>query len=131
MFEKLKQKVDPAELQRRQDEINERIAAQYYRAVARQADLVSSPPSPCPHCLRLSSQVGSNFTLPVTISSVRVLHAKHTRHAFLERVFSPLLSANREASYTLEDALTDIGGAVKKLEKFGLSLAPCYAATAR
>ncbi|KAB2577075.1 SAM50-like protein SPAC17C9.06 [Lasiodiplodia hormozganensis] len=107
VFEKLKQKVDPAELQQRQREINERIAAQYERAVARQADLV-----------------GSNFTLPVTVSSVRVLHAKHTRHAFLERVFSPLLNANKEPSYTLEDALADIGGAVNKLERFDIFKSP-------
>lgn len=60
----------------------------------------------------------------MTISSVRVLHAKHTRHSFLEGVFSPLLSANREASYQLEDALADIGGAVNKLEKFGLLTMP-------
>jgi hypothetical protein len=55
----------------------------------------------------------------VTISSVRILHANRTRRAFLERVINPLLSANREEPYTLEDALKEVEEATNKLNRFG------------
>ncbi|KAK7530401.1 outer membrane protein [Phyllosticta citribraziliensis] len=107
VFQRLKQKVDPAETQRRHDQVNERVHAQAQKSHARQAELVSN-----------------NLTLPVTISSVRVLQAKHTRHGFLERVFSPLLIANSRQDYDLERALVDISGAVNKLERFDIFKSP-------
>jgi outer membrane protein insertion porin family len=55
----------------------------------------------------------------VTISSVRILHANRTRRSFLERVVNPLLSANREEPYTLEDAIKEVGEATEKLNRFG------------
>jgi len=55
----------------------------------------------------------------VTISSVRVLHANTTRRAFLERVVNPLLSVNRDEQYTLAEVLSEVGGAVDKLNRFG------------
>ena len=64
-------------------------------------------------------QVEDNTSLPVTISSVRVLHANRTRRSFLERVVEPLLSANRTEPYTLEEALKEVGEATDKLNRFG------------
>lgn len=64
-------------------------------------------------------QVEDNTTLPVTISSVRILHANRTRRSFLERVVDPILSANRDEPYTLEEALKEVGVAANKLNKFG------------
>lgn len=64
-------------------------------------------------------QVDDNTSLPVTISSVRVLHAARTRRSFLERVVEPLLSANRDEPYTLADALKQVGEATDKLNRFG------------
>ncbi|KAF2145195.1 uncharacterized protein K452DRAFT_284589 [Aplosporella prunicola CBS 121167] len=107
VFERLKQKADPAEAHKRQQQLNERILAQHEKAQARQAELVAS-----------------NFTLPVTISSVRVLQAKHTRHGFLQRIFDPMLSVNRDRPYTLEEALSDLSGAVGKLERFDIFKSP-------
>jgi hypothetical protein len=64
-------------------------------------------------------KVEDNTSLPVTISSVRVLHANRTRRSFLERVVEPLLSANRSEPYTLEEALKEVGEATDKLNRFG------------
>jgi outer membrane protein insertion porin family len=55
----------------------------------------------------------------VTISSVRILHANRTRRAFLERIVKPILSENRAESYTLEEALKEVGEATEKLNRFG------------
>jgi outer membrane protein insertion porin family len=65
------------------------------------------------------TQIDDNSTLPVTISSVHILHANRTRKSFLERVVNPLLSANNEEPYTLQEALEAVGGAVNKLNRFG------------
>jgi outer membrane protein insertion porin family len=64
-------------------------------------------------------QIEDNTSLPVTISSVRILHANRTRRGFLERVVNPILSANREEQYTLEEALKEVGEATDKLNRFG------------
>jgi outer membrane protein insertion porin family len=58
----------------------------------------------------------------VTISEVRVLHAKHTRRGFLERIVKPLLSANNDAPFTLAEAAKEIESAGRKLEKLGWSI---------
>lgn len=60
----------------------------------------------------------------MTISSVRVLHANRTRRGFLERVVNPILSANRADSYTLEEALKEVGTATDKLNRFGIFKSP-------
>lgn len=65
-------------------------------------------------------QIGLNATKPVTISSVRVLNALHTRRGFLERVFDPLLRSNKREEFTLQEALGEIGSAVDKLDRFGM-----------
>lgn len=60
----------------------------------------------------------------MTISSVRVLNATHTRHGFLERIFQPILSDNRQATYTLKEALQEVGGAVDKLNRLDIFQQP-------
>lgn len=55
----------------------------------------------------------------MTISSVNVLGAVRTRKDFLARIFDPLLSANRDAPYTLAEALAEIYAGGNKLNKFG------------
>lgn len=72
----------------------------------------------------MSSQVEDNTSLPVTISSVRILHANRTRRSFLEKVVNPILSANRSESYTLEEALKEVGTAADKLNRFGIFKSP-------
>ena len=68
----------------------------------------------------LDDQVDTNQTLPVTISSVNVLGATRTRRDFLGRIFNPLLSANRDAPYTLAEALTAVLAGASQLSKFGM-----------
>ncbi|KAF2457860.1 surface antigen-domain-containing protein [Lineolata rhizophorae] len=107
VFEKLKTKADIDELERREKEINARVHAQYEKSQQRVAELL-----------------GANSTLPVTISSIRVLHANNTRRTFLERIFEPLLGANKDRPYTLEGALKDVSAATDKLNKFDIFKSP-------
>jgi outer membrane protein insertion porin family len=102
VFEKLKNKTDPNAHQRNQDDLNARNFAQHQKSQERLVELIDD-----------------NTTLPVTISSVRILHANRTRRSFLERIVQPILSANREEPYTLEEALKEVGDATQKLNRFG------------
>lgn len=60
------------------------------------------------------------------MSSIRVIGAQNTRHGFLERIFDPLLSQNRAGQpyYTLREALTEISGAVDKLNRLEIFQQP-------
>ncbi|KAF2731783.1 hypothetical protein EJ04DRAFT_442314 [Polyplosphaeria fusca] len=107
VFQRLRQKRDPAAAKKQEDELNARLHAQQHKAQERLAELVED-----------------NTTLPVTISSVRVLNANRTRRSFLERVVDPLLSAHREEPYTLAEAIREIGGATDKLNRFGIFKSP-------
>lgn len=107
IFAKLQQKVDPAVQEQRERDVNERVHVQYEKAQKRQSELV-----------------GLNSTKPVTISSIRVLHATHTRRGFLERLFNPILSNNQDAPYTLQEALKELNVAVDKLTRFGEDILP-------
>ncbi|KAH4939150.1 hypothetical protein HBI67_065980 [Parastagonospora nodorum] len=107
VFERLKNKTDQAEWQRKQDELNTRLYAQQHKSQERLGELVED-----------------NTSLPVTISSVRILHANRTRRSFLERVVNPILSANRAEPYTLEEALKEVGEATEKLNRFGIFKSP-------
>merc|ERR1712137_474992 len=107
VFERLKNKTDLKEQKRQQDELNARLYAQQQRSQERLGELIED-----------------NSSLPVTISSVRILHANRTRRSFLERVVNPLLSANREEPYTLEDAIKEVGEATEKLNRFGIFKSP-------
>ena len=62
----------------------------------------------------------------MTISSIRVLQATHTRHEFLERIFAPILSHNRPeyGTQTLREALGDIAAAVGKLNRLDIFQTP-------
>ncbi|KAH9871803.1 hypothetical protein J1614_006060 [Plenodomus biglobosus] len=107
VFERLKNKTDINERKRQQDELNARLHAQQQRSQERLVDLISD-----------------NTSLPVTISSVRILHANRTRRSFLERVVEPILSANRDEQYTLEEALKEVSLATDKLNRFGIFKSP-------
>ncbi|KAJ4305244.1 hypothetical protein N0V90_000775 [Kalmusia sp. IMI 367209] len=104
VFEKLKNKTDHKQ---NDDDLNARNFAQHQRAQERLAELIDD-----------------NTSLPVTISSVRILNANRTRRNFLERVVNPILSANREEQYTLEEALKEVGNATDKLNRFGIFKSP-------
>ena len=65
-------------------------------------------------------QIGINRTLPCSISSIQVLNADHTRRGFLERIFNPLLSANRDRPYSLAGLLREVTAEVDKLRSFGM-----------
>ena len=99
VFEKLKNRTDHKQ---QDDDLNARNFAQHQRSQERLVELIDD-----------------NTSLPVTISSVRVLHANRTRRSFLERVVNPILSANRDEGYTLEEALKEVGNATNKLNRFG------------
>jgi hypothetical protein len=68
-----------------------------------------------------NQQIGTNSTLPVTISSIRLIGGANTRRSFLDRLFNPLLSANRDRPYTLAEALNEVGSVATKLQRFGSS----------
>ncbi|TID25205.1 OMP85 family outer membrane protein [Venturia nashicola] len=110
LFEKLKQKLDPKQAEKRDKELIERIHSQYARQQAREEAIINS-----------------NHTLPVTINEVRVLQATHTRRGFLEQIVNPLLSANRDDAYTLLEARQEIDKVGQKLEKFGIYKSPVTA----
>jgi len=94
-------------IEQREREINERVHAQYEKSQRRQEEIISV-----------------NATKPVTISSVRVLGATHTRRGFLERLFHPVLSHNRDGPYTLQEALSEVSGAVDKLNRLDIFTPP-------
>ncbi|KAH6678717.1 mitochondrial outer membrane protein-like protein [Halenospora varia] len=102
LFESL-QKTDEKKLEEKAKALAEKEAA--YNEKAKQ---------------RLMDLIGSNSTLPVTISSIRLIGAKHTRRSFLDRLFNPILSANRDAPYTLSEALEQVGSAADRLRKFDI-----------
>lgn len=65
-------------------------------------------------------KIDSNSTLPTTISSIRVLNANHTRKGFLERIFDPIISANKERPYTLAEAIREVSIGADKLHRYGI-----------
>ncbi|KAF1932939.1 uncharacterized protein M421DRAFT_1513 [Didymella exigua CBS 183.55] len=107
LFARLQHKTDAAALQRQQDALSSRQSAQDRRSQDRLAELVQD-----------------NASLPVTIRSVRVLHAHRTRRGFLERAVGPVLSASGPDGCTLEDALAAVGAAADRLDRFGIFKAP-------
>lgn len=100
LFSRLKQPAPGAD--KKEQELAERLQSLNSKAQQRQAELL-----------------GLNSTKPVTISSVRVLNATHTRRGFLEKIFNPILSHNQDGPYTLQEALREIGGSVDRLNRFG------------
>lgn len=103
LFESLRKQVDPKKLEEKAKIIAEREAAQNEKARQRMGELI-----------------GGNSTLPVTISSVRLIGGseQHTRRSFLDPLLSPLLSARRDEPYTLQGALKEIGSVASKLQRF-------------
>ncbi|KAI9839797.1 MAG: hypothetical protein M1837_001996 [Sclerophora amabilis] len=107
VFENLKKTIDPEVVKERERLNNERLFATYEKQQRRLGELIDS-----------------NSTLPVTISSIHVLGASHTRKGFLERIFNPLLDANQHGPYTLSEALKEISASANKLHKFDIFHAP-------
>ncbi|KAI9820198.1 MAG: hypothetical protein M1827_005820 [Pycnora praestabilis] len=103
VFENLKKRVEPQLQEERERAMNERVHAQYEKAQQRLAELIDT-----------------NSTLLVTISSIRVLGASHTRKGFLERIFGPLLSVNQDRPYTLAEALNEVSISSNKLHRFDI-----------
>ncbi|KAI5856136.1 outer membrane protein, OMP85 family [Durotheca rogersii] len=64
--------------------------------------------------------LSQNKTLPVTLSSIYIHGAKHTRKSFLDPLFEPLVQDSRNADYTLADMLEQVGSAVERLHKFDI-----------
>lgn len=64
------------------------------------------------------------------IHSVHVEGAKNTRRGFLEKVFEPVLSKEKQQNYTLESAMRELQKATGKLHHFGTVLPPrCVSGT--
>lgn len=101
-FVKLK-RADPKVLEERQKAVNERVHATFEKSQQRLAELLDQ-----------------NSTLPTTISSITVLGAPNTRRGFLERIFSPLLSVNRDRPYTQSEVLREVSIQAQKLSRFGM-----------
>lgn len=102
IFEKLK-RADPNDIEQRQRAINERIHATFQKSQTRLADLIDQ-----------------NSTLPTTISSITVVGAPNTRRGFLERIFKPLLSANRDRPYTQAEVVREVAITADKLSRLGI-----------
>ncbi|KAF8466386.1 surface antigen-domain-containing protein [Kalaharituber pfeilii] len=101
VFERLKLSAHPEVLREREAAVKERVQAQYER-----------------HQKRLAELIQNNSTLPVHIHSVHVDGAKNTRRGFLRRVFEPVLSAEKQESYTLESAMRELQKATARLHQF-------------
>jgi len=102
LFAKLK-RADSKVLEERQKAVNERVHATFEKSQQRLADLLEQ-----------------NSTLPTTISSITVLGAPNTRRGFLERIFNPLLSVNRDRPYTQSEVLREVSIQAQKLSRFGM-----------
>ncbi|KAI2636810.1 outer membrane protein, OMP85 family [Xylaria nigripes] len=69
---------------------------------------------------RMAQLLSQNQTLPVTLSQIQIHGAKNTRKSFLNPLFQPLVGDNRNANYTLNQLLNEVGDAVAKLQKFDI-----------
>ncbi|KAI1637770.1 surface antigen-domain-containing protein [Biscogniauxia mediterranea] len=67
---------------------------------------------------RMQELLFQNSTLPVTLSSIQIHGASHTRRSFLDPLFQPLVEDSRNAGYTLAEMLEQVGSTVEKLHKF-------------
>ena len=103
IFSKLK-RADPDEIKRRQEAINQRLSVTFEKSQQRLAELIDQ-----------------NSTLPTTVSEVTVLGAPRTRHAFLQKVVDPLLSANRDRPFTQAEVIRESAAVAEKLRGFGES----------
>lgn len=67
---------------------------------------------------RLNDVVQRNFTLPVNISSIRVIGAHNVRQSFLKKILFP--SDYKNETSTLASSLISIQERASQLEKFGI-----------
>ncbi|KAI5919585.1 surface antigen-domain-containing protein [Camillea tinctor] len=70
---------------------------------------------------RMQELLFQNSTLPVTLSSIQIHGASHTRRSFLDPLFQPLVEDSRNAGYTLAEMLEQVGSTVEKLHKFAMT----------
>ncbi|MCJ1409971.1 hypothetical protein MMC19_004056 [Ptychographa xylographoides] len=103
IFENLQKKVDPKVLADKARATAEREHELFEKAQRRFGDLI-----------------GTNSTLPTTISSIRILNANNTRKGFLARIFDPILSANHDRPYTLAEAIREISIGADKLHRLDI-----------
>ncbi|MCJ1477200.1 hypothetical protein MMC13_005871 [Lambiella insularis] len=103
IFETLQYQVDPKVLEEKAKAAQEREREYFEKAQRRFGDLV-----------------GTNSTLPCTISSIRILNANNTRKGFLAKIFDPILSANQDRPYTLAEAIKEVSIGADKLHKFDI-----------
>ncbi|KAL3417294.1 surface antigen [Phlyctema vagabunda] len=103
LFESLRKERDPKVEEEHAKATQERLQAQHTKAQQRLGELI-----------------GTNSTLPVTLSSIHVIGASRTRRSFLDRLFDPILSTNRDRPYTLSEALHEVGTAADKLRRFDI-----------
>jgi outer membrane protein insertion porin family len=111
--------------------VNERVNAIYQKGQVRLAELVCevfllAELGLCHGRHRramtdVGLQIDQNSTLPCTISSIHVLNAPNTRKGFLQRIFDPLLSVNKDRPYTLQEALKEVSISANKLNRFGMT----------
>ncbi|XDG06426.1 hypothetical protein ABKA04_006041 [Annulohypoxylon sp. FPYF3050] len=96
---------------------SETASIQQRREAAERASAQDAHNNNTQRTIELLSQ---NQTLPVTISSIQIHGARHTRKSFLEPLFQPLVEDSRNADYTLASMIEQVGGAVEKLHKFDI-----------
>ncbi|KAI0996611.1 hypothetical protein K3495_g11573 [Podosphaera aphanis] len=103
LLESLRKPVDPKKLEEQAKITAEREASQNAKAQERLRELIQS-----------------NSTLPVTISSVRLIGGSHTRRSFLDHILNPLVNSERGVNWTLSKALIEAGTVANKLSRFGI-----------
>ncbi|KAI1432532.1 outer membrane protein, OMP85 family [Xylaria sp. CBS 124048] len=69
---------------------------------------------------RMVQLLSQNQTLPVTLTNIQVHGAKNTRKSFLSPLFQPLVEGGRNADYTLNQLLNEVGNAVAKMQRFDI-----------
>ncbi|OQO07961.1 hypothetical protein B0A48_06753 [Cryoendolithus antarcticus] len=107
IFAALRTPIDPTVLAQRAQDLDRRLQHLAETSQTRQTELLAQ-----------------NASKPITISSVQVLGAPHTRRGFLERIFEPVLARNGDGDYTLQEALGEMGSAVRRLEKLDVFTPP-------
>ncbi|KAL1953592.1 hypothetical protein VTO42DRAFT_2573 [Malbranchea cinnamomea] len=104
LVDRLQQRfLDPGVLEERQRAVNERINAIYQKAQERLGEIIDQ-----------------NSTLPVTVSSVQVLNASHTRRPFLQKVLEPLVNFGQDRPTTLSELLREVSETTDKLHRFDI-----------
>ncbi|POS84688.1 hypothetical protein EPUL_003146 [Erysiphe pulchra] len=103
LFESLRKQVDHKKLEEQTKLVIDRKISSYAKAQERLKELVAT-----------------NSTLPVHISSIRVLGGAHTRQSFLDRLLHPIVKEKKNITLTLSEALQEAHTVADKLSRFGI-----------